>query len=263
MRENSLRQAWAAGRRTANGWLAIPSPFAAEVMAHQGWESLTVDLQHGLIDYQTAVGMLQAISTTDVVPLVRVPWLEPGILMKVLDAGAYGVICPMVNSATEAELLVRSCRYPPRGTRSFGPIRASIYGGADYARHADRAVLVLAMIETAEALDNLDAILAVEGLDGIYVGPSDLSNSLGYPPQLDPEASEVVQAIERILRAAKQRGLAAGIHTATPAYALRMHELGFDFVSIGSDSRLLAMKSQEVLAELRGAQRPTDMPRGY
>lgn len=252
MRENALRQAWAAGRRTVNGWLSIPAPFAAEVMAHQGWDSLTIDLQHGLIDYQAAVTMLQAISTTPVTPMVRVPWLEPGILMKALDAGAYGVICPMVNTADDAELLVRSCRYPPRGGRSFGPIRASIYGGADYARHADRTVLVFAMVETIEAMDNLDAILAVDGLDGIYVGPSDLSNSLGCPPVLDPDAEAPVRAIERAARAAKAAGLFAGIHTAAPAYARRMHALGYDFVSIGSDARLLATKSQEVLAEVRG-----------
>jgi len=263
MRDNALRQAWAQGRRTANGWLSIPSPFAAEVMAHQGWDSLTVDLQHGLIDYQTAVGMLQAISTTAAVPMVRVPWLEPGILMKVLDAGAYGVICPMVNSAADAELLVRACRYPPRGTRSFGPIRATLYAGADYARDADRTVLVLAMIETAAALADLDAILAVEGLDGIYVGPSDLSASLGCPPTLDPEVREVVAAIEQIVRRAKAAGLVAGIHTAAPDYARRMHQLGYDFVSIGSDARLLATKSQETLAELRGVAAAAEAPRTY
>jgi 4-hydroxy-2-oxoheptanedioate aldolase len=263
MRDNALRQAWAQGRRTVNGWLSIPSPFAAEVMAHQGWDSLTVDLQHGIVDYQAMVGMLQAISTTPVVPMVRVPWLEPGILMKVLDAGAYGVICPMVNTAADADLLVRACRYPPRGTRSFGPIRATIYGGADYARHADRTVLVLAMIETAEALDNLDAILRVDGLDGIYVGPSDLSNSLGCPPVLDPDAPKVVAAIEHAVRAAKAVGLYAGIHTAAPSYARRMHEIGFDFVSIGSDSRLMAMKSQEFLAETRGTAPVADTPRTY
>src|SRR5215218_11417844 len=140
MRQNALRQAWAQGRRTANGWLAIPSSFAAEVMAHQGWDSLTIDLQHGVIDYQTAVGMLQAISTTDTVPMVRVPWLEPGILMKALDAGAYGVICPMVNTRVDAQNLVSWTHYAPRGTRSFGPVRALLYGGADYPQKANETI---------------------------------------------------------------------------------------------------------------------------
>ena len=102
-------------------------------MAHQGWDSLTIDLQHGVVDYQTAVGMLQAISTTAVVPMVRVPWLDPGIVMKMLDAGSYGVICPMINNRDEAETFVRACRYPPRGSRSMGPIRATLYAGDDYA----------------------------------------------------------------------------------------------------------------------------------
>jgi 4-hydroxy-2-oxoheptanedioate aldolase len=263
MRDNALRQAWAQGRRTVNGWLSIPSSFAAEVMAHQGWDSLTIDLQHGVIDYQTAIGMLQAISTTPVVPMVRVPWLDPGILMKVLDAGAYGVICPMIDNAEQTELLVRACRYPPRGTRSFGPIRATLYGGADYPRHAATTVLVIAMIETAPALDQLESILAVDGLDGIYVGPSDLSAALGCTPTLDPEEPRVVAAIERVLKAAKAQGLWAGIHTAAPAYARRMHELGFDFVSIASDSRLMALKSQEVLAETRGTGTAATTPRTY
>lgn len=263
MRQNALRQAWADGRRTINGWLSMPSGFAAEVMAHQGWDSLTIDLQHGLIDYQTAVHMLQAVSTTDVVPMTRVPWLDPGILMKMLDAGVYGVICPMIESAAQVEELVRACRYPPRGMRSMGPIRALLYGGADYARHANDTVLVIAMIETAQALSELEAILAVDGLDGIYVGPSDLSNALGCPPVLDPEEQKVVSAIEHVLRRAKAKGLVAGIHTATPAYARRMHQLGFDFVSVASDARLLAQKSQEVLAEIRGAAPVAATPSTY
>ena len=263
MRENALRHAWMQGTRTVNGWLSIPSSFAAEVMAHQGWDSLTIDMQHGVIDYQAAVTMLQAISTTDTVPMVRVPWLDPGILMKMLDAGAYGVICPMINTAEQADLLVRACRYPPRGTRSFGPIRASIYGGPDYARHADRTVLVIAMIETAEALANLDAILAVDSLDAVYVGPSDLSYSLGCPPVLDPEAPEVVAAIGHVLVRTKAAGRWAGIHTATAAYSRRMHALGFDFVSPGSDSRLMATASQQMLAGIRRTEPAAAMTRTY
>ena len=263
MRPNLLSEAWAAGRRTANGWLSIPSSFAAEVMAHQGWDSLTIDLQHGVLDYQTAVGMLQAISTTATVPMVRVPWLDPGIVMKMLDAGSYGIICPMVNNRDEAELFVRACRYPPRGNRSMGPIRATLYAGDDYARHANDTVLALAMIETAAALDDLEAILATPGLDGIYVGPSDLGAALGCPPILDPEEPKVVAAIEHVLTAAKRAGLSAGIHTGTPAYARRMHELGFDFVSLASDSRLLALKSRESLAEIRGEGASTARVGGY
>ena len=179
MRANRLREIWAGGATVFNGWLALPCSVAAETMAHQGWDSLTVDLQHGLVDYPAMVPMLQAISTTPTVPIVRVPWLEPGILMKALDAGAYAVICPMVSTREEAQKLVAWTTYAPKGTRSFGPVRALYYGGADYPTQADRTVVRFAMIETAAALDNLDDILSVEGLDAVYIGPSDLSISLG------------------------------------------------------------------------------------
>ncbi len=220
MRENRLRTLWAEGRAAVNGWLAIPSSFSAEVMAHQGWDSLTIDLQHGVIDYQAAVTMLTAISTTSTVPVIRVPWLEPGILMKSLDAGAYGVICPMVNTRDDAARLVAYTNYAPRGTRSFGPIRALLYAGADYPQHADRTIVRFAMIETAQALDNLDAILSVEGLDAIYIGPSDLSLALGCKPTFDDVDPPVAAAIDHILERAKAHGVVAGIHNGSPEAAL-------------------------------------------
>ncbi len=253
MRANRLRRIWKDGGKTVNGWLGIPSAFSAELMAHQGFESVTVDMQHGVVGYEAAVGMLQAISTTDAVPLVRVPWREAGIVMRMLDAGAYGIICPMVNSRAEAEELVSFCRYPPLGQRSFGPVRASIYGGADYHDHANEEVLVLAMIETRKALDNLDEILSVPGLDGVYVGPSDLALSLGYRPGADPKDEEVLQAIARILEAVRGRGLFAGIHCLSAGFARRMWDLGYHMTSLLSDGRLMAMKTRELLQELRGS----------
>jgi 4-hydroxy-2-oxoheptanedioate aldolase len=185
MRENRLRTLWKNDQAAVNGWLAVPNSFSAEVMAHQGWDTLTIDLQHGVVDYAQMLTMLQAISTTPTVPVVRVPWLEPGIVMKALDAGAYGVIAPMINTREEAQRLVAYTHYAPMGTRSFGPVRASMYGGADYPTEANKTIVAFAMIETAQALDNLDAILSVEGLDAIYIGPSDLSLSLGCKPVMD------------------------------------------------------------------------------
>src|SRR6478735_3107072 len=152
MRENRLRTLWKSGGAAVNGWLAIPNGFSAETMAHQGWDSLTIDLQHGVVDYQSMIPMLQAISTTDTVPVVRVPWLDPSALMKTLDAGAYGVICPMISTADEAARLVAYTHYAPRGTRSFGPVRALLYSGADYAQHANDTIVTFALIETAHAL---------------------------------------------------------------------------------------------------------------
>lgn len=251
MRPNNLRTLWGQNRRTLNGWCSIPAAFAAETMAHQGWESVTVDMQHGLVDYQAMVTMLQAISTTDAVPMVRVPWLEAGIIMKSLDAGSYGVICPMINTAEEAARFVRYCSYPPQGERSFGPIRATLYAGADYPQHANATVLKIAMVETTEALANVEAICATPGLDGVYVGPSDLAASMGYAPKLDPTEPAVVEACQAILKVAKAKGLFAGMHTGEAAYAAKVHGWGFDMATIGSDSRLMAAKAQEQIGLVR------------
>jgi len=251
MRENRIKQIWAEGGAVINGWLAIPSSLSAETMSHQGWDSLTIDQQHGVVDYQTAATMLQAISTTDTMPLTRVPWLEPGIIMKMLDAGAYGIICPMINNRPQAEALVGACRYAPQGHRSYGPVRALMYAGADYPQHANDTVVAIAMIETQQALDNLEEILSVPGLDGIYIGPSDLALSLGGTPKPDQTDPKVVEAIERILAAAKRHGVVPGIHCGSPAYATRMVEQGFQLVTILSDNLLMATAAKRAVADLR------------
>ncbi len=255
MRENALRRIWSAGGAAVNGWLAIPNGFSAEVMAHQGWDTLTIDLQHGVNDYGAMVEMLQAISTTPTVPLVRVPWLEPGILMKALDAGAYGVICPMVNTREDAQKLIAWTHYAPQGTRSFGPVRALLYGGADYPQHANATIVTFAMIETAQALDNLDSILSVEGLDAVYIGPSDLSLSLGCKPAFDDVEPKVAQAIDHILARARAHGVVAAIHNGTPEAALARIEKGFQLVTVSSDARLIAAGAQQVLGVMRGAKK--------
>ena len=132
MRENRLRTLWKADTAAINGWLALPNSFSAEVMAHQGWDTLTIDMQHGLIDDAALVTMLQAIQSTPTMPVVRVPWLEPSIIMKALDAGAQTLICPMVNTREDAQRLASFTRYAPQGARSFGPVRAGLIHGADY-----------------------------------------------------------------------------------------------------------------------------------
>ena len=253
MRENRLRTLWQNDQAAVNGWLAIPNSFATETMAHQGWDTLTVDMQHGVVDYQAMVTMLQAISTTNTVPIVRVPWLEPGIIMKSLDAGAYGVICPMVNTREDAQKFVSWTNYAPRGTRSFGPVRALLYGGADYPTKANDTIVRFAMIETAQALDNLDAILSVEGLDAVYVGPSDLSLSLGCKPVFDDVEPKAQQAIEHIVARATAHGVKAGIHNGRADVARARIAMGYRFVTIGSDARILAAGSQQILEAARAA----------
>ncbi|MDQ0475426.1 HpcH/HpaI aldolase family protein [Labrys wisconsinensis] len=251
---NGIRAKWAADEPVLNGWLAMACPFTAEIMAAQGYDSLTIDLQHGLVGYEAATTMLQAMRTSPVTPLVRVPWLDPAAIMKTLDAGAYGVICPMINTSEEAARLVSYVRYPPAGVRSFGPIRANFSAGADYGQHADREVLCLAMIETAEAMANLDAIVATPGLDGVYIGPADLTLGLTgrrYPTGFDREEPEMVEAIRTILAKAHGAGIRACLHNGTPAYAARAIGWGFDLVTISNDVRLLAGAAQASVAATR------------
>ena len=253
MRKNRIKELFKAGKPIINSWLAIPSSFSAEIMANQGWDSLTIDMQHGVIDYPNAVSILQAISTTETTPMARVNWNEPGQIMKILDAGCYGVICPMVSNRREAEKFVQACQYPPQGYRSFGPIRASIYGGSDYAKHADEEILKLAMIETKEALEKLDEILDTPNLDGIYIGPADLSLAVGEEPGFDrPENTKAFKEILRILEGAKKRNLLAGLHNGTPEYALKMIDKGFNLVTVGSDSRYITAGAKSDLEKLKG-----------
>jgi len=249
---NVLKQHWQAGRTTVNGWLAIPNGYAAEVMAQAGWDSLTVDLQHGVQDYMSMVTCFQAMQGYPVVPLARVPWNEPGIIGKVLDAGAQGVICPMVNTAEQAEAFVNACKYPPRGQRSNGPIRAGAYGEpGTYQATANEETLCIPMIETRQALDNLDAILAVPGIDAIYIGPSDLGFSMGLPPKLDREEPEILRIYERLVAETARRGIFAGVHNATAAYARHIVGMGFRMVTIGSDSGLMLNAARAAVGEMR------------
>lgn len=258
MRENRLRSIWQAGEAAVNGWLHLSTAYAAEVMAHQNWDSLTIDMQHGPVDYVDAVGMLQAISTTEVVPLARVPWNEPDVIMKCLDAGCYGLICPMINTRAEAEAFVGACRYPPAGYRSIGPNRALLYGGSDYVQKANETIITMAMIETAEALDNLDAILSVPGLDAIYVGPSDLSQSLFGHIQRDWTEPKMAEALERIVASAGEHGIFAGIHTGSAQQARQMIAKGYQLVTILSDARLLALAASQAVADVKQGEPDTE-----
>jgi len=259
MRENAVKAAWRAGRVAYGAWLGIPSSFSAEVVAHQGFDYITVDMQHGLIDYQVAVTMLQAISTTNATPFVRVPWNEPGIIGKMLDAGAYGIIIPMVNSVAEAQAAVGACRYAPAGYRSFGPVRAAYYGGADYATRANDEIACIPMIETTRAIAQLDDILAVPGIDAVYVGPADLSLTLGLPPRMDNTDASFEEARMTIVNACKKHNVIAGIH-ANAQIASRHSEAGYQMITISSDTGALAAGTAKDLRSVRGASDASGQP---
>jgi len=252
MRKNAIKAKLAAGGKVVNGWCAIPHSYATEVFAHAGWDSVTVDLQHGPVDFDQAVQMLQAISLTEATPMCRLPWNDPAMTMKLLDAGAFGLVCPMVNTADETEFFVANARYAPRGNRSFGPNRAVQYAGADYWQHANEEVLLFAMIETTKALDNLDDILSIQGLNGTYIGPSDLSLSMGKTPTLAPTDKDVLAAIELIRRKTKEKGLIAGIHTGGGPDAAKSFAQGFDLCTVLGDARLMANAAMAAIREARG-----------
>lgn len=256
MKTNAVKALWAQNRPAINGWLSIGNGFSAEIMAAQGYDSLTVDLQHGVVDYAAAVQMFQAMGASGVMPMARIAQLSPGEVTRVLDAGALGVICPMVNTRADAEALVSYARYAPNGIRSFGPTRAAISAGPGYDGHAENELICLAMIETAEAMGNLDAICATPGLDGVYVGPSDLTLALTgrrYRVGFDRQEPEMIEAIQAILAAAHRHGIKAGLHTGSADYASRAIGWGYDFVTAGTDARLLAEAAGQTVLALRKA----------
>jgi 4-hydroxy-2-oxoheptanedioate aldolase len=249
---NKLQDLLASGKAAVNGWLAIPDGFSAEVMAQCGFDSVTVDLQHGVQDYLSMVACFQAMQAHPVTPMVRVPWNEPGIVGKVLDAGAYGVICPMINTRAQAEAFVSYAKYPPMGARSNGPIRLTMYGAvSSYQQVANDETLCFPMIETREAVANMADILDVPGVAGAYIGPSDLGFSHGLVPKLDREEPEMLAIYDRAIAAAHKRGQYIGIHCGSAAYAARAIGMGFRFVTILNDVSLMAMAAKGAVAQIR------------
>lgn len=254
MFENKLKTKFASGKPILNGWLSIGNSYSAEIMAAQDYDSVSIDIQHGVLDVSDIVPMFQAMRASGVVPMARVPWLDPAAIMKVLDSGALGIICPMVNTAQQAADFVNYTYYPPLGERSFGPARAILAEGSDYYANANEQILSFAMIETTEAMSNLDAIAATKNLDGLYVGPADLSISLSggrLAPGFDREEPEMIKALKRIIRAAKEAGTLCALHCGTPAYAKRAIDWGFDMVTVSCDSRFLAIGAAQSVSEFR------------
>lgn len=263
MRSNRLRELAASGRPIVNAWLAIPSAYSAEVMGHQGYDSVTVDLQHGMIGFDAAVPMLQALSATPAVPLVRVSKNDYALVMQLLDAGAYGVVCPMISTPEEASLFVSYCRYPPAGQRSFGPARGLLYGGSDYFENANGQILTLAMLETREAVTNADAIIATPGLDGIYVGPNDLCLAYSKAPSPEPSDSEMAGIIADLAGRARKASRIAGIFCSSGEASARRLAEGFGMVTPGNDVGLLVRASKETLAKARGTATAPTSRAGY
>lgn len=253
MRANKVKQLWRENKPVAVAWMGTADTYVAETMGQVGLDAIVIDMQHGMgIGPDRAAQAIQAISATDTMPMVRVPWNEPFHIQYVLDAGAYGVIVPMVNNRAEAEKAAGACRYAPLGYRSNGANRARYYVGQEYFQHANDEVICLVMIETEEALANLDEIASTPGLDGLYIGPTDLAISLGLPPLMDHKDSRHVEAVQKILDTARKHGIQAGIHTTGAEEARRRIEQGFSFTTLGSDVMLLSTILTQRVSEFRG-----------
>ena len=247
-----LKQMWAAGSPAFGGWCSSGSAFTAEVMAAEGFDFVGLDVQHGLYGYESVLSAIRAVNTTRAASIVRVPSLDSAFAGKVLDAGANGVIFPVVETADDAAAAVKACRYHPQGMRSFGPVRAGFLFGRDPEVLAALAVCIV-MVETARAVDNIDQIASVEGVDAVFIGPADLAITFGMAPAAAPVPGVHADAIEAVRRATSAAGLAVGISCPDAESALRLAASGYTFLPIGVDTHWVASTARAALAAVRGA----------
>ncbi len=243
----TLRQLWDSDRPTIGGWCRVPSAFSAELIGRAGFDWVCVDTQHGLAGHDTMVTMLQALDACAVPSLVRVAWNQPDLIMRALDAGAHGIVVPMVNTAEDARRAVGACHYAPHGFRSWGPTRASL-GRPDYSvATANSQVVCMVMIETKEAVEDIDAILSVPGVDGAYVGPSDLAVSCGMPPGQDATRGALAALVIRVLNSCQRHNLVAGIHCPNADTACSWRDRGFRMLAVANDATFIVTCAAKVV----------------
>ena len=234
-----------------NGWLAIPDAFSAALFARGGWDSVTLDAQHGLFEDRSLRDTLHALSAASPRRYVRVPWNDPALVGRALDLGADGVIVPMINNPAEARALAAASWYPPRGGRSFGPGLSALRAGAQPYTAFAAEIRVWGMIETREAFESVEDIAAVDGITGLFVGPNDLALSLGLASGSNREEPQMLDAFRRIVAAARAAGKDCGIYCTNAAYARRMADLGFSMVTAAGDAALLSAAAAKVVEDVR------------
>ena len=250
MRRNVVKHKIKEGTPSVGTWLATGSPLAAEMLAHQGFDWLNVDMEHNAIDISQVQAIFHAIATTTAIPFVRVPWNDPQIIKRVLDIGAYGVVIPTIQSREEAEAAVGACRYPPDGYRGMGTIRGRLYGGADYPEKANDEICVVLMLETWKAVENADDILSVPGIDAVFIGPNDLRAQMRAPDGTDPTPEEHEAMVQRVISTGKKVGTPTGIHAMCAASALERAEQGMQFIAVGSELKFMTEGAQEAVGML-------------
>lgn len=249
MTQDAIRSAAAEGRLLLNGWVTLDSAYAVELMGEAGWDTVTVDQQHGLGGQAELVACLTGARASGLPALVRVAENAPGLVGRALDAGAQGVVCPLVGTAEDAERFVRSVKYPARGMRSWGPYRGKFLVEGEYFPQANDWTIACAQIETADAMANLDAILAVDGLDMALVGPNDLAIAL--TGVADIRAPAVLEAIGQVLEACRRHGVLAAIFANDLDYAKPLAAAGWDMLSVSTDAGLLGAAARETAEAVR------------
>lgn len=249
MRINTVKAKLAAGEPAVGTWLSLCSPVAAEYMAHMGWDWLVVDTEHSPIGFETTLHCFQAICTTDTIPMARVAWNDAQLIKRLLDAGAMGLVVPMVNSAEQARSAVAAMKYPPDGIRSLGGGRAIVYGD-DYMARANDEIACIVQIEHIEAVCRAEEIMSVEGVDACFIGPNDLAGSMGLKPDMTVSDPRHEEAVQLVLRACRSLGRPAGIHVPDAEHAFRRLEQGFRFVAIGNDAGFMRAGARQALKRL-------------
>ena len=250
MRKNIVKEKLRRGEPSIGTWIATGNPLVAEILAHAGFDWLTVDMEHNAIDMENLLGCFHAIGTTDTIPFVRVPWNDPQMLKRVLDIGAYGVVVPNIKGPEEAERAVQACRYPPEGSRGVGGIRGRLYGGADYFQEANEEIAVVLMIEDIEAVKRIAEICTIPGIDALFIGPNDLASSLGVPIGYDNPHPDHVAAVRQVLETGKRFNVPVGIHCGSAEDANRRIEEGFLWIPIVSDARFLETAAKNAMGQV-------------
>jgi 4-hydroxy-2-oxoheptanedioate aldolase len=252
----SLADRLRAGETIHCGWCSLPYPIVAELIGREGFQSVTLDQQHGLWDTLSLVSGIASVRQAGAAPIVRVPVGDFGGVSRVLDFGAEAVIAPMINTAADASAFAAAANFPPIGERSWGPHRATMLAGIsdqkDYLQAANAATLTFAMIETREALDNVDAIAGTAGIDALFLGPADLSIALSGGT-LDPMGKAVDKGLDRILAAASRAGKLVGAFCPTPARALELEKRGVRFLALPGDIAFLRAGASAAMKALKSA----------